>query len=540
MRCPNCNTENEQNSIFCKNCNAWILAEVYTEDTPATAEEVPTETAKSKKSTKWLIPVIAGTLAVIVLVFLLLKPVHPQHSNGYIHYQDHIASHTFGNSRVTAQNGTILRNGSSAILTRSLDGGTALFESGNNLMLIQNGQVSYVDNHVSRCVLSVNGKGIVYAKDGKAFYYYYSAETGQSQPFLASNDFAASYQAGSFTISPDGQTIVYLRKAQAYSVYLWQNGQDAPGTVIASYDSSPRLISVSNGGECIYLYLNGRLYSLDWEGNVTTVAESQQSPASGLQLDQVGDSFHLNADHTQLLYQQGSASFISENGKPGQMVSGDWIEPLLPAQTIRSTQNGCHTYPHYDFYGQIHKSTKYTTSDNILGVLQSETTLVLITDEGDARTILKSPSKYWLSPDGCQLYCTDQNYDLLHITITDRSGFNTATIASQVSSFAVTADCSMVYFVSDRQLYRCNGSDGTQRLFLSTGESIHSLAVTPTGELYCIIDNYLCRCLDEVQLLMPSAQVVRIHAAENGLVFVRTQETMLVSSGNCELVPLSE
>ena len=103
MKCPLCQTENENNAIFCKNCSTWILDSIYHD---ANEDDLPEECDHDPlppKRKKWLLPAIGGAaVAVIaVVIALLLQPGEPEppviptvRNEGYVYATDHIKTHS--------------------------------------------------------------------------------------------------------------------------------------------------------------------------------------------------------------------------------------------------------------------------------------------------------------------------------------------------------------------------------------------------------------------------------------------------------------
>ena len=483
MKCPHCQTENEQNAIFCKNCNAWILASVYVEEPETVLQEECAQDPKPKRK-KWLIPAIAVVVAMVVLATVLLWPhLAPSTSmpvvtvppaidfqpKQYVQCEGYITHVQNGDHLSILMDDKVLDTqhpfDTFQSLTVNLDGTAAI-------LLAENGILSYIcedgitqlSGDVIRCVLSVNGDGVAYMTgDGDLWLYRHS--TGQPelvvQTTLGIADESSSEilikrpitVSQSFVISPDGASVACLIQndvflpSSALVPYILHRYQD--GTLVKMESDltcylSTELLSISDEG-CVYLLNADTLHAIDPAGTQTELGH----PGSRTVL------VYLNADHTQLIYHANDSTFLSVNGQPGTAISEDYLNPIAPA-LCNAFQSGYYTVtcPHASFLDQVYLSL---SSDSMFDSSLTRSLHHIDAHGGDMVLASGISSAYWTASGNTVFYTHADKLlrvDLPTGTIT--------TIASQVRNFIVSNDGKNLYYVSvNGTLYTCDPADGS-------------------------------------------------------------------------------
>lgn len=530
MKCPHCQTENEPNAIFCKNCNAWILGSVYVETAEPPVQETLGHDSQPSKRKKWWIPAIAGVVIMTLLAAVLLWPnttpgpsanlpgvtdppaleLPPKQyvqSKGYItHVQNGEYLSILVDDKVLDTQHPF---DSFQSLTVNLDCTAAV-------LLAENGTLSYVcadgisqlARNVIRCVLSVNGDGVAYMTgDGDLWLYRHS--TNQLEAIVDNNltfgDATSSdililrpiTVSQSFVISPDGASVACLIQNDVilsssipvpYTIHRYQNGTLTATDTTFPYSTGTDLLSISNDG-CIYLLNADTLYAVDTSGSAIKLGTAFDAYEQNTFVLLDIPYCYLNADHTQLLYFTEEGTFVSDHGASGKQVSQQWLMRAMPQLTSYMPFGRIvETCPHLSFYDQIYYSMRQE-DDNQDGIAKNTISTHYLNHNGVVREWAVTTDAGLLSPSGNIFYFTDDAGNLKRIHISSGSVTH---IASSVRCFTVAHDDDTLYYVSeDGILYACDSTDGwNARKICEANTSI--LQTTRYGDVYWTnIMNYL-------------------------------------------------
>lgn len=459
MKCPHCGAENEKNAIFCQSCNAWILGDKYEEPTPPPAPQppVPPKEEKPERKPRRLllkIGVPVAAVAVIAVVLLLLFPPKgkPGGSSGpqAIEYVQHIMPYMHNGTLQVICDDTVLAMPFNASgyhsYQHSLDGKTAaiLLQNGG-LYLVRDQQLLYLDHAVTHYALSVSGDGILFATAGLLGYYHTSMDAPKWIPMTS------SWMITDLAISPDGKSYAYIVRNPLNSThYLMRYAMDAEGgTSLGPVTSSTDLISVSNGGEYIYVAdsVNVRCYNKKGEETVLGV----HSNGNGMEA-----RFTLNADHTQILFYYGGQTYLAQNGQKATVICQAVVSPILPQRCTRITRDEVCFSPYYDLLDTHYTELKTDGISSGL-VIAMDYTLWYVDADGSSQKIVEHMEKCLLDHDGKQLFYRTGDNDALYRYDTQTG--QTDPVAEYVYSFTLSSDGGTLYYSLGSGLYCCDTAE---------------------------------------------------------------------------------
>lgn len=511
MRCPHCNTKNNDHAIFCKHCNAWILGSLSPESS---------KRAKKKKQ-KWLIPVIScACFALVLCLAILLRPETPDattpttitpsstptapttsappattepttpsdlfYSADYVQWQSYLRVLHSGNNKLAflMDDTTLLTEETVSGLyrhyswTSTMDGLSAVYRQqfGGKLYHLHDNTFTSIDTQVQDFQFSMSGDGVAYEKADNSLWLYH---TQQDTPVHIADD------VKSYLISPDGKTVAYTKlestaeedETECDVLYLYRGET----TILTKRNTSIVLLSVSNDEGWVYIMQDNNILSIDYGGNeveVGTWGNISRPNDDGV----YSVAMALNSSFTQLMFCNKDGTFLSQNGQPGQKISDAVLRPIVPELTSSRPAGHAFIYPILDLTDHLYFSTDFSDTTErythkIIWKLDADLTVTALASQ---------VTDYWLDPTGRYIYCQDTSKALSRIDAEDGS---ITPMAEEVKIFSVAYDCGKVYYTDyEDALFVCDGATGENVAQITTA-AVKTLFVTRDGMLYYLSDN---------------------------------------------------
>lgn len=482
-QCRYCKTENDDQAIQCAGCG---LSLAFTEESTVAQgnEQVAQEMPAPKPKKKKLLPAIIASAAVLVLAVILLVVFLSQNTSqaeSKFMFADTTlwtavnASETEATLVVDTEvvgepldvhfpypySGTCSLDATVQILHDPDRGAYVVTKDGYSYL----GETDYY-------AVAISGKGIVYRDEADKLYL--QTVPLQEEPLLLCE------KAGRFAISPDGQTVAYVKEEAEESVlYVYHEGTH---TKIAS---DLRAVAISDDGQYIYCSsISGMAFYLaDLSGNVTELAAGPWS------------FFVLNQDHTQLIYCGDGDWYVVDHGEKIK-ISDLKESTVISAEVYMVTP-----------YGAAAKDVVYGSVitygvENLAGNYYINTPhgeLCYVDENWEAHAIaglLTAMTTYGLSRDGSTLCYVEEN-TLYQVKNGDAE--HKEQLAQNVIDYAVTSDGKAVYYLDDQNaLWYQEGTGKAEKI----ANSVQRLHITH--------DNYL------LFLTTPFGEPGDLYAVKNG------------------------
>lgn len=493
MRCPHCDTENESNAIFCKNCNAWILGTIY-EEAPET-EPQPEETAEAKpasvKKRKWQLPVAAALALVLIIGVIWLWPRSPEapessgplldhtttlpittpppveyppetlppieiavfpnytYSQGAMSTVNHEGKLYFIADAYAMQTDIPVDPYGKLRLSKSLSGthGAYLDQEGN-LYCIDGKSVTKLDSNVADYRLSASGKGLAYYSDQGLKLY----EWGKAVAYGISDVYPID-----FCISPNGEKLAYLiyeplEGNPSYALVFFTGSEM---TKYRLFDHQVQLIAISDDASTVYVRDSVNLLSVSGSGKVTELGDFVA--ADSIEYTLLKDILILNSDHSQLLYYQPEGTYLSENGAPGRKLSKRFLEPVLPEGTAAQGGQYAYTFPADTMLGVVYTSlaaSGLASSSATVSLFQKD--LLFMDSSGNATLLEENIADCQVIANGTYLFYSTNSK---HLYTVDLLTGNKQEISTNAGAFAVTRDGQYLYYMMDDLLVCVTAED---------------------------------------------------------------------------------
>ena len=538
MICPKCGTNNEEDCIFCVNCEELLisLAPSYAaEDTeenlqPATeeieedmqptteqpAQKQPRIKTKRKKTSKNRMLMGLVAVAVILLVTICTIIGASVSDNGYIAQKNSYGAYIDNNHVVVIYNDRLLQTDITASsitsAASSIDGKVYAFLTGNDTLCVVRGKrILVISEDADSYCLSSTGSGVAYETtvDGKKALYVCNTKTGRSR--LVDD----SYNGNSYQISPDGKAVLYnaLSGRNEGALYLYRNRRT---TQLSDKNLYPA--GLSNNGKYIYAYgMNDQHENVLYRFN--SKGASEQIGALP-----VFATYFFNEDHTQVLFHGADGqTYLAVKDKDAHSVSNAKVELLMPENValqgntypVKNLHN--HVYVGYDSNNNfsawyIHKNPKKSCSlmSRIHApVLDSSARFLYFLRDGD-------------------LYC-------LKISKLQNAAIHAKRIAFDVKTFVVTSDRGKVYFIADNVLYSANGKNGNHRKVVASQNIAPELVLNRKNVLFYIQEGNAYACRNGRKSTEVLDQVKSLKSA-NGIVYLlNADKDIYVSTGSTKI-----
>ena len=465
MTCPYCGAQNEPGFQFCKTCGAKLAAKPAAPQQPqyqapqqpqyqapqpqyqqyqapqpqyqapqqpqyqAPVAVAPKQPKKSPfedlikkiksidfgallKDPKKLIIPAAAVAAVLVLVILISvisaaggKAVTPETS--------YYALNVDGEYTLLRDD-KIIEEGMDRIymLTSSMDGSVAVYESEDELFAIQNSKTVSITDEWSDMALSVNGASLL-VTDYDGVLSIYNTKNGDGTEIAEDVEW--------FCVSPDGKTVVYLVNDDGdYITYLYKG----KNSIELGEDLIP--VAVSNGAKVIYCIDDekGSLCTVDTKGNTEKIAG-----------DVYDDSFFMNEDHTQMIFQADGKWYATVKGGEKIKLTSDYNFRIMTYQYAASFED-------YNI-----DMITYPTSDLRNCFVLVDGNISWMNNKWELTKAAKDVEEAYVSADGKTLVFLKDNGKLMKVT--SKKLDKPVELAEDIWSFMPTSDCSAVYYIND-------------------------------------------------------------------------------------------
>ena len=474
-KCPYCQNENEDNSVFCFNCGAKLTEDeakevqetANIETAEASAEDSAEENTQQQSATpegdtaaaaannesggkfswkSWkskIIPV-AAVLLVLILIVAIINAARPgkyteiKNNAVFLPLKDEAVAFFDKKKAVkiddTNLSGTVNLQNTAIIYTNS---DKELFYLGSN-----DKSPKKIASDVTTKVFSENGKMIYYMADTEL----YSVSTGSTKPKKIDSDVT------SFIVSPDGKTAAYMKDGEVYVNKGKAEKKDL------SEENGVALRAVSNGGKYLYYDKEGKLYVMKGKESVS-LGELSNSNVT------------FNADKSQVLYNKENGTYLSINGKDGEkVISKNYssvVTPALSTRIVKDFQNALVMADSglYNIGKNTEKTKKilsniegsgYLSKDGKRFIYKKGDSIYLLTKFNDENAEPKELNRdvkdivnYTTNPDAKKVCFINADEELYYVNGTSKPKKVTDDVTSLYASF----DKKSFYTIKDDELY---------------------------------------------------------------------------------------
>jgi hypothetical protein len=363
--------------------------------------------------------------------------------------------------------------------TVSLDGTSAacLTEDGV-LLYICDGAVKKIADFATSYRLSVHGDTLAYMIEQEdadfnvqCQLYLYHTSTGETEAVYENQ---TGYIPG-YTLSPDGKTLAYLLSPSIWEMpgtklLLRSNGVETERTELKE-DVGYDLISVNDSTDIIYLLTTGiEVVSINGEGKKTKVGQADWSPSESLMPD--GYIFYSNTDHSQLLFASWDTTYLSTQGQKAVQLGYGNMHPVERAFSVFHYGGDTVTCNFDDLNGQL--------THNLGGGY-----FWYPNENGEYVEIawydVHNSEKCWLDPTGSYCYYMDSSQTLYLLDL--KNGGQSTLLVKKVADFAVSNDCSRVYYFFGGLNY-CSGTVVSEPVEINNECTSYSLCFSENGQLF--------------------------------------------------------
>lgn len=466
MNCSKCGAELNEGARFCKSCGAGVTSaaapaatppvqgvEMNAEPTintaPAGAPVPPNPVQGSaggpppagepKKKSK-LIPIIAGVavLAVIIIVVAIFASRGGGGGGGGSAIKHSISYWYLTEDDETAivVDGKLLDStidGDASIYAYSEDRSSAIISGDDNtLYYASSSGITEIYDDASAVDFR---SGVVAYLDEDSTLWLHTVSSGKEEE-IADDIYY-------FALSPDGKSVAYVN--DDWDLFLYTGGKE-----IEIDDDVDSVISVSNGGKCLYYETKGTLYASTGAGKNSEKIKANFGYASA-----------ISKDSTELLFTAKGDVYYTKNGGEAEKVgiSADYGISMV---TPRNSSNIVDSVLGHVYYS-------YSNSE-----------LFYLDGKGVATKISKSVDNYSLTSDGKTLYYSKSNAIYKTSATSGESGDK---LVSKTYGFAVTPDGKFVYYIDDDYvLYSIKGSGEPVKI----ASDVEMIRVTYDGVLLFI------------------------------------------------------
>ncbi len=316
-----------------------------------------------------------------------------------------------------------IRNGQS-----SLDGSVVAWStSDGTLYIYKNGKMTEVSQNIDYYLLSAEGTGIAYVNN-EGTLSLYSIKKNSSKEI--SNDVPPN----AFCISPDGQSVAYVKTTDSEEgLFVSVNGKDGKHVGNNLYP-----FAISDKGEFLYYKNNAdnALYLMEDLKDTMKLTKGDSS--------YYGVLLYLNADHTQLLFEENEKIFIVDDGDEKVKISDSGLDQFGDYEKygiVQSARGSCLTLPIKEFGDQ------YFLNDN--------GSLTYLDSRWKTYSVASFVSEFHTSVTGDVLYYVAGYSDSLYRGEGSGKTMKAKKIASEVYNVEITIDGNHCYYLtsSDSLMY---------------------------------------------------------------------------------------
>lgn len=444
--CPNCTSAFDDTPKYCSHCGAKLpdtpaasvifseegIKEVSSDSVssqsapiqPLSAETHSPEYVRQNRRNLWRFVSLLAIAFALVLSFVLgLSFLHNLREKAVVSVKDSVLVMESDNDEFVG----VSRSGRQVILKteshlvppqdgtslylRSADGSKLVFlDSMKVLRLFDGSRFTAVAEDAQDYQISFDGSAVAYTNTDNDLFLY---RKGKAQRI-------ASRVLEGFCLSPDGETLAYVREEGGTTVACYFNSKER---TIAK-EAVP--IAISNGGTYVYYYTLSK-------GVVYVQKGSNQDSRQKL-LDSFSGLYCFNVNGEQLLLTDGSNTYFSEYGGERIKIASAPLELLAPDSLACSRGM---------IYGVKNlKDRFYITSSNPEG-----NHVYHLNDRLELSSLLKNIPVWSLMEDG-QTLLYEKNQNLYYINLRNTDGGESKVVGS-VRGWRHSGDGKRVLFVDD-------------------------------------------------------------------------------------------
>ena len=455
-KCEYCNLENNDQATHCEKCGIAFAPQQI-------VEEVQEEPPKQKK--KKLLPIILGAVAlalVAVLVVVFVLPIGVANKSDYMFPDTNLLITNNLSKTETVLVADAHKVGDSFDVyfpypyssdRVSLDGKVQLlYGNDKNIYVATEDGISQSIGSGGYFDLAVSGKAAVYLDEENKLYL-------QSIPVKEEPVLLCEQAATGFAISPDGNSVAYIKKEGEDSVlYVYHQGKHT------KIGNDLRPWAISNDAQYIYCtVINvGGFYLTDLTGNLTQITETSRSWNI------------LNKDHTQMLFLGDGDWYVLDHGEKIK-VSGFMDATSVSIQTYMIIPKGA-SYKGPNEIDLVNSGVLTYGVDTLAGkyyATNGRASLSYVNENWEAQeAVFLTGYAYGISRDGSVLCYAEDNtlFKIENETIESKQK-----LAENVVSFVMTSNGSAVYYLdNENTVWYQKGTEKAVKL----AESVHSFYIT--------------------------------------------------------------
>lgn len=483
MKCESCGRECQPGEKFCQQCGAKLPAADTSVN--ATVNTVPSISGTAAKAfPKNKIAVLGAAVVFIIAVIILIKAVG-KGSDSFtivsdpimVHYSDDDESYIAVSTSGSTYN---LDANRFDWLSYSLDRSVMALildyndSTGGTLACVSKNGKTHIADGVFRYALSDNGAGIAYitdVEDGIGELYICRLSDG-SKTKISNDVFCQDFCY--LTISPDGASVAYVGEydedSMEFEGYVSKKGAkpESLGTNIAP-------IVISDNADYIYYFKYDKDNSADFyvkhKKNSTKLASSSLYYFDGM---------YFNKDYSQVLYIDGSKTYVSVRGGDKSKISSSTLHTILVSNNAASRYIGTNlANVNVVVYG-------VESFANKVAMLQDS--LVYINSDFEAEKITSNFRNYVISESGNSILYTDNNGDNLYYINDLSKSIEGKAIGEdlEINSLSATRDLKKIYFINrDDELHYTTGNGKSKKI----ADDAYYLIMHPnTNIAYFLVD----------------------------------------------------
>ena len=550
MNCTNCGAELASGAKFCTACGQPVAAEPVAEQIPvqpvdeAVAVETPVEqvveapAAESKIDVKAikdqvfatvgsvaqkLKPVftnkkvltgIGGVLAVILIIGIIVAIANS--GNGFIQTKQYTWAVFNGDDiSVIVDNkvlsDTISSDFSADACVNSLNGKvTAILTDEGDLHVVNGKKIVKVDEDVASFQLSPSGKGLAYAVDEDDAYTLKLYTVSSKKTVTVSDEMCSL----NFAISPDGKSVVYGVEDDDEVEIMYAKG-DKSQKVASDVED---IVGLSNNGKYIYLI------SENDDGDSILYSYNKKGERENLG-DVDSDNFRFNDDHTQVMFYNDDKTYISNKGKDGEKIVNDTVRLVVAPNAHANSYSSDYatTYPVSSLYNHVY------TGDNAWLIKKNADKTVKLASDVSNCTLDQSAEFLYFIHDGEELM-------VLEISKGDKAYSKAVTLAEDIgryTTYVVTSNRKLVYFIDDETLYSVNGKKGGKAKKISNDDVEGSLAINSKDVVFYVMDGDAYACSNGKKGKKILSDVIYAYNTPTGIAYALSEDTLYANkTGN--------
>ncbi|MCD8314407.1 MAG: zinc-ribbon domain-containing protein [Firmicutes bacterium] len=454
--CKNCGKPIQSGSTFCNECGTPISQTQGQQNVNAsyTAGMSYTNVGVKSKNTKLI--GIAALAAIAVVIIIALIAMSSGGSSSSI-----ITAWNVDGDIYFLCNADVLEytaESSASSVASSLDGSVKLYYSSSTdeLIAVSSKSANVITDEYAGVLCSSDGSKVVYyTNDGEIYLYDVSSDKNTSIGEFES--------LAALAISPDGSVVVYTDSdSDEVTSYMYKSGSTSE--LELSQTKIP--FAVSDSGKYIYCYdtSSDSIYISDKNGNTEKIKSDVES------------YFLFNDDNTKMIFFTDDGTYrYSANGEAEKISSSE----MIPANFLLG----------YNISGRIYSGYFYTYTmdvENFSGLfyLNDSNSLYYCDKNFESEKVASSIDDCNISDDGKVVMYT-KNDKLYRVT---KSSYDEPVeIGTDVDSFEMLSDGSAAYYIDEDDTLIYTTKSGKQT---KIADDVYSVYITHDGYALFLVDYY--------------------------------------------------